>query len=92
MSISRLGNAFAHVGDGARHHHIGDARHRGDLELDAGAALDPGNNELQILDLVVDAVDLVENRIGFPRRAVAAASAVKQLDPQPTFRRASLPG
>ena len=79
-SISRLGNASAHVGDRARHHYVGDARHRRDFQFGLGTALDPRNHELQIFDFVVDAVDLAEDRIGLRCRAVPAASTAEQLD------------
>ena len=82
----QVGKRLAHVGYGAWHHDVGDARGRSDLELDIGSALDSRNNKLQILDLGVHAVDLIEDGIGLPRRAVAAAFAAKQLYADGHFR------
>ena len=69
----------ADVGDGARHHDVGDAGHRADLQFQVGAALQALDDELQVLDLVVDAVDLAEDVAGLARRRVAPALAAEEL-------------
>ena len=48
------------------------------IRLEHRAALEPRDDELKILDLVVDAVDLAEDRVGLAGRRVAAALAVEQ--------------
>jgi len=76
----QVGQCPAQVRDRARHHYAGDARHRTDFQFRLGTALDSRNHKLQIFDLVIDAVDLAENRIGLWCRAVPASSTAEQLD------------
>jgi hypothetical protein len=68
--------------DGARHHHIRDARHGADLQFQVGTAFQPPDDELQILDLVADTIDLAEDVAGLSRRRIASAFSAEQLQPE----------
>src|SRR6266702_5895022 len=72
--------AAADALDRARHHHLRDARHRTDAQFRQSAAADLGDDLGEIVDLLVDAVDLLKNVFGFRRRKIAAVLALEEAD------------
>ena len=58
---AQIGIAPPDALDRARHHDLGDARHRTDAQFRQRAAADPGDDLGEIVDLLVDAVDLLED-------------------------------
>src|SRR5206468_318537 len=77
---AEIGIAAPHALDRARHHHLRDARHRADAQLRQRAASDLGDDLGEIVDLLVDAVDLLENVLGLRRREVATVLALEEAD------------
>src|SRR3954468_11338035 len=64
--------------DRARHHDLRNARHRADAQFRQSAASDLGDDLGEIIDLLVDAVDLLEDAAGFGRREIAPVLTLEE--------------
>ena len=80
MSMPQIRIAAPDALDRARHHDLGDARHRADAQFRQIAASDLGDDLGEIVDLLVDAVDLLEDVLGFRCREIAAVLALEEAD------------
>ncbi|MGY4367270.1 hypothetical protein ACVW1A_003335 [Bradyrhizobium sp. LB1.3] len=82
---AEVGIAAADTLDRARHHHLRDARYRADAQLRQSAAADLGDELGEVVHLLVDAVDLLEDVLGFRRREIAAVLALEEADAERAF-------
>jgi hypothetical protein len=69
-----------HPLDRARHHHLRNARHRTDAQFRQRAVADLRDDLGEIVDLLVDAVDLLENALGFGGRKIASVLTLEEAD------------
>src|SRR6185312_12567137 len=81
----QVGVALADLLDRARHHDLGDARHRSDSELRELTAADLADDVGEIIDLFIDGVDLFEDELGILCRKVAAVLAHEEADAERTL-------